>query len=145
MASTIDDARYIWAPRMRSILRMVAGFLILQHGTQKLFGFPANQPSPPVELLSRLGLASVIEIVCGLLLILGLFTRPAAFVLAGEMAVAYFIAHVPRGLLPLLNGGEPAVLNCFIFLYLCVAGAGPWSLDARRGVAAGDPLQSRAA
>jgi putative oxidoreductase len=145
MASTIDDALYVWSPRMLSVLRMVAGFLILQHGTQKLFGFPTNEPKPPVELLSLFGLAGVLETVGGLLLILGLFTRPTAFVLAGEMAVAYFMAHLPRGFLPLLNGGELAVLNGFIFLLLSVAGAGPWSLDARRGATAADPLQSRAA
>jgi putative oxidoreductase len=112
------------------VLRIVAAFLLIAHGTQKLFGFPAGaEPQPPVELFSRLGGAGVLETFGGPLLLLGLFTRPVAFVLAGEMAFAYFIAHAPRNFWPLLNQGEPPVLLCFIFLYLAAAGGGVWALD----------------
>jgi putative oxidoreductase len=121
-----------WAPYLQSVLRIVVAFLYLAHGTQKLLGFPAAEPRPGVPLVSLLGAASVIEIVGGTLLLLGLFTRPVAFVASGELAVAYFKAHAPRGFWPLLNGGEVAVLFCFIWLYLAAAGAGPWSLDALR-------------
>jgi putative oxidoreductase len=119
-----------WAPILRSVLRIVAGFLFMAHGTQKLFAFPLAQPRPPVELMSQMGLAGVLETFGGLLLLVGLFTRPVAFILAGEMAVAYFQAHAPRSFWPILNGGEPAVLFCFIYLYLAAAGPGPVSLDA---------------
>ena len=119
-----------WAPVLRSLLRIVAAFLFIAHGTQKLFAFPLDQPRPVVELMSQMGLAGVLEVVGGSLLLLGLVTRPVAFILAGEMAVAYFQAHAPRSFWPILNGGEPAVLFCFIFLYFAAAGPGPWSLDA---------------
>ena len=123
-----------WSPQLLSVLRIVAGFLFLLHGTQKLFAIPPSASGRTVELASRLGAAGVIETVGGLLILLGLFTRPAAFICSGEMAFAYFLAHAPRGPLPLGNGGEVPVLFCFIFLYLAAAGAGPWSLDAlRRG------------
>ena len=122
-----------WAPYLQSVLRIVVAFLFIAHGTQKFFGFPAADARATVPLLSQLGLASVLEMVGGLLLLLGLFTRPVAFVLAGEMAVAYFTAHAPRGFWPLVNRGEPAVLFCFTWLYFAAAGAGPWSLDALRG------------
>lgn len=124
-----------WAPQLRSVLRIVAAFLFIAHGTQKLFGIPPMPPGMTVELMSQLGLAGVLEVVGGSLLLLGLFTRPVAFVLAGEMAVAYFQAHAPRSFWPAVNGGEPAVLFCFLYLYLAAAGPGPWSLDAllRRG------------
>jgi putative oxidoreductase len=119
-----------WAPRLLSVLRIVAALTFITHGTQKLFGVPAGpEPRPPVELLSQMGLAGVLETFGGTLLLLGLFTRPVAFVLAGEMAVAYFMAHLPRSVWPLLNGGEPAVLFCFIYLYLAAAGGGEWALD----------------
>jgi putative oxidoreductase len=121
-----------WGPSLLSALRIIAGFLFMAHGSQKLFGWPAAEPRTPVELLSIMGLAGVLETFGGLLLLLGLFTRPVAFVLAGEMAIAYFMAHAPRGFFPLLNKGEPAVLYCFVFLYLAAAGPGPWSLDALR-------------
>ena len=122
-----------WAPYLLSVLRIVVAFLFIAHGTQKLFGFPTGEPPrPPVPLMSLLGAASVIETFGGLCMLLGLFTRPIAFILAGEMAFAYFIAHAPRGLLPLLNGGELAVVYCFLFLYLSVAGGGAWSVDAYR-------------
>ena len=110
-------------------LRFVAGILFLLHGLQKLFGlFGGNQ----VELISRLGAASVIEIVCGSLIALGLLTSPAAFLASGEMAFAYFMAHAPRGPIPLQNGGEPAVFYCFLFLYVATRGGGRLSLDSLR-------------
>jgi putative oxidoreductase len=112
---------------------MVVAFLFIAHGSQKLFGFPSAEPSAGVPLVSLLGLASLIEIVGGSLMFLGLFVHPVAFVLAGEMAVAYFMGHAPRGFWPLVNRGEPAVLFCFTWLYFAAAGAGPWSLDAVRG------------
>jgi putative oxidoreductase len=121
-----------WSARLLSILRIVAAFLFIAHGTQKLFGWPADEPQQRVELLSLFGLAGVLETFGGLLLLLGLFTRPVALLLAGEMAVAYFMAHAPRGFWPLLNRGEVPVLFCFLFLYLAAAGGGPWSLDAAR-------------
>jgi putative oxidoreductase len=119
-----------WAPHLRSVLRIVAAFLFIAHGTQKLFGMPAAEPRPPIELMSQMGLAGVLETFGGALLLVGLFTQPVAFVLSGEMAVAYFQAHAPRSFWPVLNGGEPAVLFCFLFLYLAATGPGPWSLDA---------------
>lgn len=119
-----------WAPPLRSILRIVAAFLFIAHGTQKLFAFPVSEPRPVVDLMSQMGLAGVLETFGGALLLLGLFTRPVAFILSGEMAVAYFMSHAPRSFWPVLNGGEPAVLFCFVYLYLAAAGPGPWSLDA---------------
>jgi putative oxidoreductase len=117
----------------------VAALLFMAHGTQKLFAWPVGEPQPTVPLFSLMGLAGVLETFGGLLLALGLFTRPVAFVLAGEMAVAYFMAHAPRGFWPILNKGEPAVLFCFLFLYLAAAGGGPWSLDERRSRPPGGP------
>ena len=122
-----------WGPHLRSVLRIVAAFLFMAHGTQKLFGFPVAQPRPPVELLSLFGLAGALEVFGGALLLVGLWTRPVAFVLSGEMAVAYFYAHAGRNIWPILNGGEAAALFCFLFLYFSAAGPGPLSLDALRG------------
>jgi putative oxidoreductase len=119
-----------WAPYLQSVLRIVVAFLFVAHGTQKLFAFPVAEARDPVPLVSLLGLAAMLEVFGGWLLLVGLFTRPVAFLVAGEMAVAYFMAHAPRGFWPLLNGGEPAVLFCFVWLYLAAAGPGPWSLDA---------------
>ena len=119
-----------WAPYLQSVLRIVAALSFLTHGTQKLFAWPLAEPRPTVELMSQMGAAGILEVVGGALMLLGLFTRPVAFVLAGEMAVAYFQAHHPRAFWPALNGGEPAVLFCFIYLYFAAAGPGPWSLDA---------------
>jgi putative oxidoreductase len=121
-----------WAPYLQSVLRIGAAFLFLTHGTQKLFGVPAAEPRQPVELLSLMGLAGILETVGGLLLLLGLFTGPVALVLAVEMAGAYLMAHAPRGAWPLLNGGEVPILYGLTWLYLSAAGAGPWSLDALR-------------
>lgn len=119
-----------WTQTLLSLLRICAGFLFIVHGTQKLFGFPASMPGGPVDLMTRAGIAGLLETVGGALLLLGLLTRPVAFVLAGEMAVAYFLVHAPNGFWPLLNNGELSVLYCFLFLYFAAAGAGPVSLDA---------------
>jgi putative oxidoreductase len=121
-----------WAPYLQSLLRIVAAFLFLTHGTQKLFGVPAAEVRQSVELLSLRGLAGVLETFGGLLLLLGLFTGPVALLLAGEMVVAYLMAHVPRGAWPLLNGGEIALLYAVAWIYFAAAGPGPWSLDALR-------------
>jgi putative oxidoreductase len=129
----LDALAVTWSPRLLSILRIMAGLLLLQHGTAKLLKFPVVQSMANVNLTSLPGIAGFLELVGGVLLILGLFTRPTAFILSGMTAVAYFIAHSPRGFFPILNGGELAVLYCFAFLYLAAAGPGPWSLDAQRG------------
>lgn len=121
-----------WQPRLLSVLRIVAGLLFIQHGTAKLLGFPHVAMFDGLPLLSLLGVAGMLELGGGALIALGLFTRPVAFLLSGEMAVAYFIAHAPQGVLPLVNQGELAVLYSYLFLYLSMAGAGPWSLDALR-------------
>lgn len=117
-----------WTPRILSILRFVTGFLFIWHGSQKLFNYPES-PKGAAALMSFMGFAGVLEFAGGLLILLGLFTRPAAFILSGTMAVAYFMAHAPAGFLPLVNKGELAVLYCFVFLFLAVAGGGTWSLD----------------
>jgi putative oxidoreductase len=133
-----------WSPRALAILRIVMGFLFLQHGSMKLLGFPysANEAGTPIA--SLLGVAGLLELLGGCLIMLGLLTRPVAFLLSGEMAVAYFIAHAPLGqvLSPALNGGEPAVLYCFIFLYLVFAGPGTWRVDARAGSTVRQPAAS---
>jgi len=120
----------IWSPRVRSVLRMIAGLLVLQYGTAKLLGWPVVKMFENLPWLSLYGVAGMFELVGGALLVLGLFTRPVAFVLSGEMAAAYFIEHLPRGFFPVLNHGDLAVALCFVFLYLACAGGGPWSLDA---------------
>ncbi len=116
------------SPRLLSILRIITAFLFMQHGGMKLLGFPAPFPMGEVHLFSLIGLAGVLELAGGFLLLIGLFTRPVAFILSGEMAVAYFMAHAPHGFWPVLNGGEAAVLYCFVFLYLAAAGGGEWSV-----------------
>ena len=122
-----------WAPYFLSILRIIVGFLFMQFGTAKLFAFPAavmpGGGTAPAFTLAWF--AAVLETFGGLFILLGLFTRPVAFILSGEMAFAYFIGHAPGGLWPVLNQGHPAILFCFVFLYLSAAGGGPWSLDAR--------------
>ena len=127
-----DAIATAWAPRLLSVLRIMAGLLFLQHGTAKHLKFPVVPMFAKLELVSLPGIAGVIEIVGSLLLIVGLFTRCTAFVLSGLMAVAYFVAHAPRGFYPILNAGELAILYCFVFLYIAAAGPGPWSLDALR-------------
>jgi len=123
-----------YQPYLRSVLRITTAFMFMLAGTMKLFAFPASiTPSGgTMPLMSLVGVAGALEVFGGALLLLGLFTRPVAFLLAGEMAVAYFMSHYPKGFWPVLNGGVPAALYCFIWLYLSAAGAGPWSLDAIR-------------
>ena len=122
--------RSTWEPRVLSMVRIVVGLLIMEHGTARLFGFPPGSAHPAVFHL--LWFAAVIETVGGALVAIGLFTRPAAFIMSGEMAVGYFLWSAPRGFFPLLNRGDPAILYCFIFFYFFVAGGGAWSLDRRR-------------
>ena len=118
-----------WTPRLLSVLRIITGFLLIAHGAQKLFGFLAPPGSPTPPLVSVIGLAGILEFFGGLLFLVGLFTRSVAFILSGLMAVAYFMAHAPGGFWPLQNKGELAVLYCFVFLFLSVAGGGEWSVD----------------
>ena len=124
----IQNLETVWAPRVLSILRIVAALIFFEHGTQKLLGFPPS-PRPGPEMLSLGWFAGVIEIVGSPLLVLGLFTRPVAFILSGEMAFAYWLSHAPRSFFPILNGGDAAILYCFVFLYLAFAGGGAWSVD----------------
>jgi putative oxidoreductase len=139
-AMTLNQAFFdSWTPRALGALRIVTAFLYVQHGTAKLLHVPHVAMFDQLPLLSLIGFAGTLELVGGLLLLIGLFTRPAAFILCGEMAFAYFMGHAPHGnfLSPSLNNGEPAVLFCFIFLLLSVAGAGAWSVDAHHGRAKG--------
>ena len=133
----------LWQSRMLSVLRIFAGALLFFHGTQKMFGYPPGQSgATPYVLLSLNGVAGILETFGGPLLVLGLLTRPVAFLLSGEMAVAYFKAHAPRGFLPIVNRGELAGILSIIYLYLVFAGAGVWSLDhliARRRQKAAAP------
>ena len=128
----LTTLRVAWEPRILSILRIVLGLLYTQHGLFKIFGFPPGPtPAKPYVLMSLVpGLAGLLELIGGALVAIGLFTRIVAFILSGEMAFAYFMAHAPRAFYPYSNGGELAVLYCFVFLYLAFAGGGPWSLDA---------------
>jgi putative oxidoreductase len=129
-----DSTLESWRPRALAVLRIVAGYLLIPHGTAKLFGAPHQAMFDGLQLVSLMGLAGVLEVVGGVLILIGLFTRPVAFVLSGFMAVAYFMAHGSQGnvLLPMLNQGELAVLWCFVFLYFVFSGAGAWSVDAKR-------------
>lgn len=125
----------LWAPRVLSILRIVAGLMFMEHGTQKMFAFPAAAPQGSPAFLSLLWIGGVIEILGGALLAIGLFTRPVAFLASGMCAAAYFLFH-GQSVFPIVNRGELAALYCFVFLYLVFAGPGPWSVDAalrRRG------------
>jgi len=123
-----------YEPYLKSILRIVAAFMFLLAGTSKLFAFPVGMPpnGGTANLMSQIGVGGLLEVVGGLLLLIGLFTRPVAFVLSGEMAVAYFQFHFPQSFWPVVNGGVSAVLYCFVWLYFSAAGAGPWSIDAKR-------------
>jgi putative oxidoreductase len=117
--------------RMLSVFRVVAGLVFVSAGTMKLFGYPPSPvPLPPFGLMSEIGIGGALETVGGLAIVLGVLTRPVAFVLAGEMAVAYFQFHFPQSFFPTVNNGIPAVLYCFLYLYLTFAGAGRWSVDA---------------
>ena len=118
-----------WSPYLLSVLRIIAALLFFEHGTQKLFGYPPGPPYTGFPNFSMLGIAGMLETVGGPLLLVGLFTRPVAFILCGEMAVAYFLAHLPRSFFPILNFGEITLMLCFFFLYLSAAGGGAWSLD----------------
>jgi len=120
-----------WAPRALALLRIVTALLFLEHGTQKILGFPPSGHAGPV-LASLAGVQGLIELIGGFLLTIGLWSRPAAFILCGDMAVAYFMAHFPRAFFPIQNMGDAAILYCFIFLYLVFAGPGPWSADEAR-------------
>jgi putative oxidoreductase len=117
-----------WTPRILSVLRIVTGLLFLEHGTQKLLGYPPSEHAG-ATLFSLMGVQGILELAGGFLILIGFFTRPVAFILAGDMAVAYFMAHAPRAFFPTVNGGQLAILFCFVFLYLACAGAGPWSVD----------------
>ncbi|MGH8743551.1 MAG: DoxX family protein, partial [Burkholderiales bacterium] len=130
--SKLDTLHAEWAPRMLSILRIVTAFLFIQHGSMKLLGFPSSTGFAELKLFSLIGFAGVLELFGGFLVLFGLFTRPVAFILSGEMAFAYFMAHAPHGFFPVVNRGELAVLYCFVFLYLAVAGGGVWSFDQIR-------------
>jgi len=131
--SALDSLCSVWSPRLLSILRIVAAFLYMAHGTQKMFDFPPPGTGAPFELMTVRGASGILEAFGGGLLLLGLFTRPVAFLLSGHMAFAYFIAHAPQNFWPILNRGDLSVLFCFVFLYLAAAGGGPWSLDHAMG------------
>lgn len=124
-----------FAPYLLSVFRIVAAFPFILSGTMKTFAFPVGIPPEggTAPLMSQIGIGGVLEVVCGALLLVGLFTRPVAFLMSGMMAVAYFQFHAPQGFWPILNGGIPAILYCFLWLYVSAAGAGPWSLDAKQG------------
>jgi putative oxidoreductase len=124
----IEQLESVWAPRVLSIARIVIALIFLEHGTQKLLGFPPS-PNPGPALFSLYGYQGLIEIIGGGLLALGLLTRPVAFILAGDMAFAYFMSHAPNNFFPILNRGDAAILYCFFFFYLAFAGGGAWSLD----------------
>jgi putative oxidoreductase len=129
--SIFEPSPHAWAEHLRSLVRIVTGLVFMSFGTMKLFNVPASGiPGFPPPLLSEMGAAGMLEVFGGLLIVLGLFTRPVAFILSGEMAVAYFQSHAPKSFWPSINLGTPAILFCFWFLYLSLAGAGPWSLDA---------------
>jgi putative oxidoreductase len=121
---------------MLAVLRIVAALLFIEHGTQKLFGFPPPVGGAGPAMFTLLWYAAVLEVVGGVLLLLGLFTRPVAFIISGEMAFAYWMAHAPRNAFPALNGGDAAILFCFVFLYLSAAGPGAWALDNGRATGA---------
>ena len=121
-----------WAPHLLSVFRIICGLLLLQHGIAKFFKFPAVPMFANLDYSSMFGLAGFFELIGGALLVIGLLTRPAAFIVSGMAAVAYFYAHAPRGFFPILNGGETVILLCFGLLYIAAAGPGPWSIDASR-------------
>jgi putative oxidoreductase len=131
--SDLSDNTAVWQPRVLSILRIVAGLLFMEHGMSKLFNFPPGSIHPTWATAPLIYVASILETFGGALLVLGLLTRPVAFLLAGEMAIAYFKVHFPKSFFPLQNMGGEAVLYCFIFLYLFAAGGGAWGLDRLRG------------
>lgn len=123
-----------YAPYFYAVLRIIAGLMFAMHGSQKLFGIPGS--NPPMPLASIMGFAGIVELVGGILIAIGLFTSLAAFIASGQMAVAYFMAHAPKGAFPIENQGETALLYCFLFLYIAAQGAGIWSADAARKTSA---------
>ncbi len=128
--SILEPARPPWPDRALALFRVVAGLVFITFGTMKLFGFPPRPPSmPPLKLMSEVGIGGILEAFGGLAIVLGFLTRPVAFILAGEMAVAYFQFHAPQSFWPSSNQGTPAIMYCFFFLYLAVAGSGAWSID----------------
>jgi putative oxidoreductase len=141
--------RLVWEPRLLSISRIMIGLLFMEHGTAKVLDFPHQETHKVFDLFTlNPGAQGLIELIGGFLFAVGLFTRPVAFILAGDVAVAYFMAHAPRGFFPLLNGGELAIVYCFVFLYFWLAGGGEWSLDRlldRNGTAAPTPSTTRVA
>lgn len=138
------DALQAWAPQLRSVLRIVTALLFMQHGSAKLFHLPHQAIYDHLQLMSLMGVQGILEFFGGLLLLVGLFSRPVAFLLSGDMAVAFFMVHFKRGWLPILNGGDLAVLFSFVYLYLWAAGPGPWSVDAKlRGMSAASPASPR--
>lgn len=135
----MNETLAAWSPRVLAVLRIMTGLLLLEHGTQKYFAFPPSEYFPEAPaVFSLMGVAGILELVGGVLIIIGLFTRPVAFILSGFTAAAYFLGHAPQGFFPANNMGDAAILFCFIFLYLVFAGAGAWSVDAawRREAAA---------
>lgn len=124
-----------YTPQALGLLRIVSSLIFMEHGTQKLFGFPAGEMGQPA-LMSLMGVGGVIELVGGLLLLIGLFSRPAAFLMSGQMAVAYWMFHAPASFFPIQNGGDAAILYCFVFLLFVVTGPGAWSVDGARGKSA---------
>ena len=131
MSVTLTKQLGPWRPQLLSVLRIVTALLFLEHGTAKLFGFPASQ-MPVAAPFTFIWWVGLLELVGGVLLAVGLFTRITAFILSGEMAVAYFMAHAPQSFFPLQNGGEAAILFCFVFLYVAAAGPGAWAIDGSR-------------
>ena len=128
---TRAELETVWAPRLLGLLRIVAAILFIEHGTQKLFGFPpSDRPLP--DMFTLLWFAAVLETFGGFLILIGLFTRPVAFILSGQMAVAYWLVHAPKSIYPAVNGGDAAILFCFLFLYLVAAGPGAFSVDSAR-------------
>ena len=124
-----DTLGTVWAPRALGLLRIVVALLFIEHGAQKLFSIPVAPPFPNPATFTLLWFAAVLEVGGGLLVLVGLATRPVAFILSGQMAVAYWMAHAPRGFFPAVNAGEAAILYCFVFLYFAAAGPGAWALD----------------
>jgi len=139
--TTIGDKWISWAPQLRSVLRIAAAFMFILAGTMKLFAFPIGMPpdNGTAQPMTQVWVGGVLEAFGGFLMLIGLFTRPVAFLLAGEMAVAYFQFHAPQSFYPIINHGEAAVLYCFLWLYLSAAGPGPWSVDAMRSRALASP------
>ena len=128
--SIFSPGNPLWASRVLSLLRIISGLIFLTSGTMKIFNYPPMPGGmPPIELMSQAGIGGLLEVVLGVLIVIGLFTRPAAFIASGEMAVAYFQFHAPQSFFPTINQGSPAVLLCFIFFYLVFSGPGVWSVD----------------